>query len=291
MAKRLVAVSLLVASVGAALVVVHDSRRRHSPAPTTQVRQRQRHRHRRHGRRPALRPVPAQVRGSAARRMRVPILMYHVVGRRPPTAPYPQLWVTPPAFAAEVRALRRAGYWAITLRRAYDGWQRGAALPRRPIILSFDDGYSADYTHVRPVLRRMGWPGVLNLELDNVGPGGLTAHEIRALIASGWEVDSHTISHPDLTSVDAQRLRYELVASRRELRRRFGVRADFFCYPSGRYNSAVIAAVKAAGYRAATTTVEGYADPASLFALERMRVNDTDTAASVLQRLATVGGR
>lgn len=223
--------------------------------------------------------------------MRVPILMYHVVGRRPPTAPYPQLWVTPPTFAAEVRALRRAGYWAITLRRAYDAWQRGAALPRRPIILSFDDGYSADYTHVRPVLRRMGWPGVLNLELDNVGPGGLTAHEIRALIASGWEVDSHTISHPDLTSVDAQRLRYELVASRRELRRRFGVRADFFCYPSGRFNSAVIAAVKAAGYRAATTTVEGYADPASLFALERMRVNDTDTAASVLQRLATVGGR
>jgi peptidoglycan/xylan/chitin deacetylase (PgdA/CDA1 family) len=218
--------------------------------------------------------------------MAIPILMYHVVATPKPGAPNPQLWVPQSTFASEMAALHRAGYWAITLRAAYDAWTHGTPLPRRPIVLSFDDGYLGDYTHARPVLRRLGWPGVLNLELHNVGPGGVTPHEIRGLIAAGWEVDSHTVDHPDLTTVDAQRLRYELVASRQAIQTRFGVRADFFCYPSGRYDPRVVDAVRAAGYLAATTTNEGYARGSDLFTLSRVRVNASDTAATLLAKLA-----
>jgi peptidoglycan/xylan/chitin deacetylase (PgdA/CDA1 family) len=212
--------------------------------------------------------------------------MYHVVATPKPGAPNPQLWVTESTFASEMDALRRAGYWAITLRQAYDAWTRGAPLPRRPIVVSFDDGYLGDYTHARPVLHRLGWPGVLNLELRNVGPGGLTPHEIRALIAAGWEIDSHTVDHPDLTTVDAQRLQYELVASRKAIKTRFGEPADFFCYPSGRYDTRVIDAVKAAGYLGATTTNEGYGHGSEAFTLSRVRVNASDTAATLLAKLA-----
>jgi peptidoglycan/xylan/chitin deacetylase (PgdA/CDA1 family) len=230
--------------------------------------------------------APAQVRGAAARSMPIPILMYHVVATPKPGTPNAQLWVSQSTFASEMAALRRAGYWAITLRDAYAAWTRGAPLPRRPIVLSFDDGYLGDYTHARPVLRALGWPGVLNLELHNVGPGGLTAREIRALIAAGWEVDSHTVDHPDLTTVDAQRLRYELAASRKGIQTRFGVPADFFCYPSGRYDTRVIDAVRAAGYLAATTTNEGYARGTDPFTLSRLRVNSSDTATTLLATLA-----
>src|SRR5439155_15928301 len=151
-----------------------------------------------HRHRAALPRPPAQVRGAAARRMPVPILMYHVIGTRPPSAPYPELWVAPATFAAEMTALRHAGYYAITLRQAYDAWRRGGSLPRRPMVVSFDDGYLGDWTNARPVLRRLRWPGVLNLELDNVQAGDLTASRVRGLIRAGWEIDSHTISHPDL---------------------------------------------------------------------------------------------
>jgi peptidoglycan/xylan/chitin deacetylase (PgdA/CDA1 family) len=233
-----------------------------------------------------LPPAPAQLRGAAARRAAIPILTYHVVGTPAPGVPYPQLWVSPPVFAAEMAALRRAGYWGITLAQAWRAWTRGGSLPRRPVVVSFDDGYRGDYTHARPVLRRLGWPGLLNLELDNVHAGNLRASEVRGLIRSGWEIASHTIDHPDLTTVSAARVRYELTASLSELRRRFGVRTDFFCYPYGHYNATVEAAVRAAGYRAATTEDEGWATPAAPFALRRVRVDGSDTAATLLARLA-----
>jgi peptidoglycan/xylan/chitin deacetylase (PgdA/CDA1 family) len=152
-------------------------------------------------------------------------------------------------------------------------------------VISFDDGYLSDFTHARPVLRRLGWPGVLNLVLDNLGPGGITAHQVRGLIASGWEIDSHTLTHPDLTSLPAIALRRELIQSRAEIWRRFGQPAHFFCYPVGRYDARVIAAVRAAGYRAATTEDEGFGVGNERYVLKRVRVNGSDTPASLLARL------
>jgi peptidoglycan/xylan/chitin deacetylase (PgdA/CDA1 family) len=230
--------------------------------------------------------APADVRGAAARRMRIPILMYHVVSAPPAGTPNAELWVGQDRFASEMRALKRAGYWGITLRQAFDAWQHGGPLPRHPVVVSFDDGYLSQYTHARPVLKKLGWPGVLNLELRNLGPDGITEHQVRALMSDGWEVDSHTLTHPDLTTVDAARLRQELAGSRREIRQRFGSRtAEFFCYPAGQYDDRVVAAVRAAGYRGATTVDEGLGARAEPFTLKRVRVNGSDTAASMLARL------
>jgi peptidoglycan/xylan/chitin deacetylase (PgdA/CDA1 family) len=241
------------------------------------------------GPRAVLKPPPAAIRGAASRRAAIPILMYHVVSAAPPGATYPQLWVARRRFADEMRALRRAGYHAITLATAVRAWLHGGPLPRRPIVLQFDDGYRADFTHARPVLARLGWPGVLNLVLRNLGPGGITVPQVRALIADGWEVDSHTMTHPDLTTLPSGDLRYELVASRAEIRLRFGQPARFFCYPSGRYDARVVAAVAAAGYRAATTEDEGLGVGSERFTLKRMRVSSFDTPATVLARLRAAG--
>jgi peptidoglycan/xylan/chitin deacetylase (PgdA/CDA1 family) len=235
-------------------------------------------------------PRPARpaftVRGARARAARIPILMYHVVSAPPAGTANPMLWVDPAAFRAQMLALARRGYVAVTLREAHEAWTRGAPLPQHPVVVSFDDGYLGDYTHARPVLRALGWPGVLNVVLHNVGPGGLTPHEIRGLLADGWELDSHTLTHPDLTTLDATALRRELVDSRSALRRRFGVRADFFCYPSGRYDARVIAAVRAAGYLGATTTDPGLAGAGQGFALRRVRVDGGESTRSLLAAVA-----
>jgi peptidoglycan/xylan/chitin deacetylase (PgdA/CDA1 family) len=232
-------------------------------------------------------PVAATpVRGSAARRMPIPILMYHVVSRPQPGIPNPELWVPEARFAQHMDALRRAGYSAVTLKQAFAGWRVGARLPRRPVVVSFDDGYLSQYTHARGVLRALRWPGVLNLAMNHLGPGGLTSRQVRSLIADGWELDSHTISHLDLTTLGPDALRHEVSDSRRDLQRRFGVPADFFCYPAGRFDAAVVAAVRAAGYQGAVTTVEGYASSGqAAYELPRVRVNGSDTAATLLARL------
>jgi len=236
-------------------------------------------------------PAPSQpraafsVRGLSAQNTRIPILMYHVVSMAPPATPNRELWVAPENFQAQMQALQAHGYTGVSLQEAYAAWTGHGALPPHPVVVTFDDGYLSDYTRAAPVLKALRWPGVLNLVLHNIGPAGLTAHQIRALLHDGWELDSHTIDHPDLTTLAPQELRRQLVASRRTLRRRFEVPVNFFCYPSGRLNATVVAAVKAAGYRAATTTTEGFAAGPQGFHLARIRVNGSDTPTTLLARL------
>jgi peptidoglycan/xylan/chitin deacetylase (PgdA/CDA1 family) len=227
---------------------------------------------------------PHPLMGVAARHAAVPILEYHVIAVPKHAVPYPDLFVPPARFAAEIRALHTAGFHATTLDAVLRAWGTGSPLPRHPLIVSFDDGYLSQRTAAFPVLHRLGWPGVLNLETNNLRSGDLPAPLVRSLIRAGWEVDSHTVTHPDLTTVDATRLRYELVASKKRLRREFHVAARNFCYPAGRYDPAVERAVRAAGYTAATTEQPGWATPtADRYALPRIRVHATDTAASVLR--------
>ena len=226
-----------------------------------------------------------------APREAVPILMYHVIDDPPPATPYPALWVGPEEFRAQVQGLKDAGYHGVTLQQAWNAWHHKGKLPRHPIVLSFDDGYSGQVHNALPTLSGVGWPGVLNLELANLKDTGGTK-AIRRLIRAGWEIDSHTLTHPDLTTVDDGRLADELVASRMRLRRYFGPAVSrFFCYPSGRYDARVAAAVKAAGYLAATTTQPGWARPTGdPFALSRIRIDRGMTAATVLRRIHDTRG-
>ncbi len=211
--------------------------------------------------------------------------MYHVIGTRGPLTANPGLWVTAADFAAQVAAMRHAGYHAVTLQDVWNAWHRHGKLPRKPVVLSFDDGYTGHVRDALPILAAAGWPGVLNLKVDNLPAMGGTKG-VKRLLAAGWEVGAHTISHPDLTTLGPDALHEQVAGSRARLRRLLGVQVSFFCYPSGRFDATVIAAVKAAGYLAATTTQPGWASPESdPFALSRVRVDGGMSPAAVLQRL------
>ena len=220
-----------------------------------------------------LHPARAAVLITAPRSLAVPILMYHVIDSPPASSPYPGLFVKDKDFIAQLRYLVGHGYQAVSLQRLYEFWHGRASLPRHPLVLSFDDGYRPDFSVVAPLLKELHWPAVLNLIVRNTRPGhDMRPPYVRALIAAGWEIDSHTVHHLDLTTLSPGQLRYELVVSRRELRRLFGVPVNFFCYPAGAYDPAVVAATRAAGYLAATTTNPGLASPSQPYALARIRV-------------------
>jgi peptidoglycan/xylan/chitin deacetylase (PgdA/CDA1 family) len=221
----------------------------------------------------------------------VPILLYHVIGTPPADAPFPELYVPRSDFAAQLRWLHRHGYRAVSLRRVYDYWRRGLALPPRPVVLTFDDGYREDFTNARPLLRRFRWPGVLNLAVQNVLDHKLTIPQVQALIKNGWEIDAHTLTHPDLTTLDRSELRHQVAGSRAWIRRHLGVPVDFFCYPSGLYDAAVLSAVRRAGFRGGTTTQPGFASLRDgLFTLDRIRVDANDGVAGLAAKLRWFGG-
>jgi peptidoglycan/xylan/chitin deacetylase (PgdA/CDA1 family) len=219
-------------------------------------------------------PVPRPAAPTGPHHAPVAILMYHVVAAAAPGAAYSDLWVAPGRFTQQMHALAHAGYHATTLDAVWHAWHGRGSLPRHPVVISFDDGYQSQSTTARRRLHELGWPGVLNLEVKNVGvKGGLARGEVRAMMRDGWEIDAHTLTHPDLTTVDAARLRREVAGSRRWLHHAFGAPVDFFAYPSGRYDPAVEAAVRAAGYMGATTTQPGQATRAAdPYALPRVRV-------------------
>ncbi len=137
----------------------------------------------------------------------VPILMYHVIAAPPPGAPFPGLYVVPEEFAAQMQALERAGWHAVTLDQVQAYWQRGVPLgPGKPIVLSFDNGYQSQYTQALPVLRRLGWVGDENIQLTGLPPsqGGLSRKQVKGLLAAGWELDTQGFSHADLITLDAE---------------------------------------------------------------------------------------
>jgi peptidoglycan/xylan/chitin deacetylase (PgdA/CDA1 family) len=211
--------------------------------------------------------------------------MYHVIARAPDDAPYPDLYVTPGRFAEHVAYLARHRYHVVTLQQVWDHWHGGPPLPSKPVVLSFDDGSRGWYTHAFPILRRHGWVGTMNLSFSHLNGVDLRVGWARRLVAAGWELDSHTLTHSDLTLLTGRDLHREVAGSRARLRRLFRVPVNFFCYPAGRYDARVIAAVRKAGYLGATTTVEGLASPQAPFALRRIRVNGSDRAADIGARL------
>jgi peptidoglycan/xylan/chitin deacetylase (PgdA/CDA1 family) len=215
----------------------------------------------------------------------VPILMYHVLGVPSSAQKYPELFVAPQDFAAQMEWLAARGYHAVTLGQVFRYWRVGIALPAKPIVLSFDDGYLSDYTVAMPTLRQYGWAGVLNLIVNSVRPGDITAGQVRALISAGWEIDAHTITHADLPPLGPAQLRQEVAGSRMDLRKEFGQPVAFFCYPVGHYDARVIAAVRAAGYLGATTENPGLARPSQAFTLPRIRIDYGDGVSGLATKL------
>lgn len=167
----------------------------------------------------------------------------------------------------QVGSLLRRGYRAATFRQA-------AAHPREPLLaVTFDDAYRSVHDHARPVLDSLGapgsvyapsawvdrdepmrWPGVEH-HADGANAREMlcmTSDQLGALRDAGWEVGSHTCSHPRLTTLDDTALARELSESRAAL----GPACDTIAYPYGDVDDRVAAAARRAGYVAGAALPE-----------------------------------
>ncbi len=194
--------------------------------------------------------------------LRVPILMYHYIRVNP--VPGDQLGfnlsVTPEDFRAQMDWLAANGFHPIDFEdlRAYFGGR--APLPAKPVILTFDDGYKDLYTTAYPVLRAHGFKAVAYVVLGFLGaPNNVNGDQVREMDAHGIQIGSHTVSHADLTKTNGGELEHQVRDARAGLEALLGHPVLDFCYPAGRYDGRVVAAVQSAGYDTATTTNSGVA--------------------------------
>jgi peptidoglycan/xylan/chitin deacetylase (PgdA/CDA1 family)/glycosyltransferase involved in cell wall biosynthesis len=205
--------------------------------------------------------VYRRARAGKARPARIPVVMYHRIVETPPETRH-GIWVTRDNFAAQLDSLARRGFTTITFRDYAEHLDGRRALPRRPIFLTFDDGYADNYTTAFPLLKRHGMSATVFL----IGDAGIAANvwdaaegepqipllgtdQIHEMADSGIEFGSHTLSHARLTELPPELLEAELAGSRRAIEERTGWAPVSLCYPYGAVSPAVKEATAAAGYQ------------------------------------------
>jgi peptidoglycan/xylan/chitin deacetylase (PgdA/CDA1 family) len=222
----------------------------------------------------------------------VPILMYHYI-RQPPSMRTDllgyKLSVSPADFAAQVDVLWRSGYHPVDLNdiRAYFAGKE--PLPSKPVVITFDDGYSDLFTAAFPILARHKFKAVAYIVSGFVGRGGyVTSDQVLELDHNGIEIASHTVDHADLARSSAGSTMRELVDSKRWLEQLLGHPVVDFAYPSGKFNPQVVAEVQRAGYDTAVTTMDS-ADHslADRYTWTRVRVGGGESMADFMHNLGT----
>ena len=231
---------------------------------------------------------------------RVPALMYHRVGHAG-NAWEARYAISAAEFARHMAALRDAGYQAVTIEALVAWLEGGAALPEGAFLLTFDDGFQGVGEHALPVLERLGWPFTVFLVSDLIGgqdvwtrtsnPDGSTyplldVDEIRDMQGRGCTFHSHTRSHASLPKLDDAALADQLAGSRQALAQLLGQEVSYIAYPFGHVDDRVVAATRAAGYRAAFATQPGFnRRDVDRFRIRRLDVYGTDSAAMLLRKI------
>lgn len=228
----------------------------------------------------------------------VPVFMYHHVN---PNAG-DLVTVTPEVFEGQMRYLRDGGYRAITPDDLV-AHLRGGAVPKRSVVITFDDGWLDNYRFAFPVLKKYAIRATIFLVTDRVdgaSPGGSesessvpTHRESKELVRAGeqrrvvlqWdhvremaaggliEFHSHTKTHARCDILSAEGLAGELRGSKEAIEERTGRPCRYISWPHGRTSVEAVETAKQVGYHAAFTTKPGVVEPgADPFGIRRIVV-------------------
>ncbi len=209
----------------------------------------------------------------------VPVLMYHRVcplteleAKSPLTR---DLTVLPEDFEQQIKHLSDNGFVLLSVYDVQTALLTGGKLPEKAVALTFDDGYRDNFDHAFPILSKYRASATIFLVKNTVDDAKhLTWEMIRRMRSDNVRYGSHTVSHPDLTSLDDIQLDYELVESKRFLESKLREPVTALAYPAGRFDKRVTTQARSAGYLTAWDKGGGPVRPGDdPFRLPRVRVH------------------
>ena len=226
----------------------------------------------------------------------VPIFLWHSVGEGQPGDQYD---LTPDEFDAQLTLIEKFGATPITLTQLFDAEDSKGPLPKRPVVLTFDDGRACLYTQALPILKKHQMTAENFVVTSYLGEDAqhrvirqddqgehpyLLWSEAKVMQESGFfKTESHSSNHLRMGLVDEEVQQKELVESKQDLERRLKVSIPFFAYPFGSFNTPSLRLAQAAGYRAALAVDKGIG---RRYALKRVSVwrDSTPKVEQALQR-------
>ena len=215
----------------------------------------------------------------------IPVLNYHIVSRQKINA----LAITPQEFEEQMAYLYTQGYVTITPDQLLDYLQYDKSLPPKPVLITFDDGYSDTYREAYPILRKYNFVATVFLITDYIGNNSryLTWDQVETMHANGFSFGSHTLNHIPLSDVTNEYAVYQLSKSREAIEWHLKSPVKYFAYPGGFYNQTTAQLLQQTGYRAAFTVNFGTANKSNtVYALNRIPIfQSADTFRSFWLRL------
>jgi peptidoglycan/xylan/chitin deacetylase (PgdA/CDA1 family) len=220
-----------------------------------------------------------------------PILLYHRIADPPVASSLSARYYTSPAdFSWQLQVLRDLGYSTIPIIRLVEAIIKGAQLPPRPVVISFDDGDESVFKNAYPLMQAQGFTGVIYLVWSYIGSQDyMDINQIQTLVGNGWEIGSHSMTHPHLTEVHDQ-IQSEAGLSKVRLQNEIGVSVDTFAYPYGEIDPFIINKISDYGYLAAVglgTQSEHSLD--TLYYLSRIEVRNAINRSAFTALLPWVG--
>jgi len=165
--------------------------------------------------------------------------------------------ITPDKFREQVDYLKRNSYNSVSINdllrieNDYD-------LPRRPIMLTFDDGHVSHYDTVLPILKDAGFTGVFFLVSNDIGKEyRINWDGVKALKRAGMDIGSHGVNHDTINKLPYQNLIIELKASKIELEDNLGTEIIAFAIPRGFYSPKISNVARGMGYKFVFTSFTG----------------------------------
>jgi peptidoglycan/xylan/chitin deacetylase (PgdA/CDA1 family) len=189
----------------------------------------------------------------------VPVLCYHRFSKR---KSHDKISVSEETFERQIAYLKNNGYTPITLRQFFDFIELRRRPPQKSLLITIDDGWKSAKSIAYPILKKYGFHAVLFIYPDNIGTKQnsvtLTWDDLRELNESGlFEIESHSVSHSDLTKISDEQLNEEIGGSQRIIKSMLGITTTFMAYPYGLINQKIINAMQKNGYKGGFTVIRG----------------------------------
>jgi peptidoglycan/xylan/chitin deacetylase (PgdA/CDA1 family) len=226
----------------------------------------------------------------------IPILLYHAVSDDP--GPWIRDFaVTPRSFARQMDMLAQSGATTLTVSSLADALQRGSALPERPVLITFDDGFADFADEALPVLRARGLEATLYVTTGfpgGRGPDGSAMLDRARLVevSASVEIGAHTHTHPQLDALPLARADDEIRRSKAVLEDLLQDDVRSFAYPHGYSSRPVRALVRAAGYDSACAVRNAFSWAGDdRFALARLMIRSQTGLQQLARWVAGEGAR